>query len=233
MRSKWLIALTGVIIASGCASLKMDPSVYSKKKMAIIAYYGPAKPDMQGFGLAGSIQSVANGWTEKVVNTTYEEAVARMQRTMAVSFSAGSAAAAPSYTKLPTVWSEASYVNAKGLKPLKDADENDLLFAQVARELKVDAVMIFSHTWSLIKDEGSTRPYASDIFEVTIVDSTGKRVWAQRDSVESAKADLSLSGFGASLVGAIKDEDAIPLTKEATMKAVDKFLAAWVEKKNH
>ncbi len=33
-------------LASGCATLKYDPSVHQKKSMVIIALYGPKKPFM-------------------------------------------------------------------------------------------------------------------------------------------------------------------------------------------
>lgn len=225
------VAITSILYV-GCSTLNVDQAVYSHKKIAIVAYYGPKSPDMSSVGTIGTIQGVSSSWTTKILAETSPEMLAKLNRAGGVTFSMDNRpSAARSYASLPKVMGDSQYVNYSTLKPVKIGGDVEADMGKLAKELKVDGVMIMSHYWLIDRDKDSSRPYATDIFEVAIYNTEGKKVWKQKESVESAHAELSGGGFGTALVGAITEKDAQSTTREATLKAVDKFVTAWNDNK--
>ncbi|MGZ3689779.1 MAG: hypothetical protein ACXVBW_15865, partial [Bdellovibrionota bacterium] len=142
-----------------------------------------------------------------------------------------SAVATGSYRGLASVFGASTYTTVDGMIPADLSPEHDAQFARLAKDLKVDAVILMANSYTLNRDDGSIQTTAMDRYEVAIVGSDGKRLWHEKDMVETRPSEASAAGLGSSIVGMIPKEEAESLLREVTLKAVQNFSSHFSQKR--
>jgi hypothetical protein len=219
LRPTWAGA---AIAVAACVTIRIDPAVVNAKRIALVAFYGPAV-------VAGISEGFSANNTRgfDVAADLVREVVPRLKQGLGVEvIPTERVAAAPSYASLQVVGSDDEYASLPGLRPLR-LEERDAALGELAEELDVDAVLLMRNYWSL---RGDVWPYGHNAVRIVIVGRNGRRLWDEEifhDSAHSGSLEVHEPRAELPTTG----NPALDWVREAVVRCVNHFTDAWNERR--
>ncbi|MCP4502349.1 MAG: hypothetical protein GY822_20530 [Deltaproteobacteria bacterium] len=225
-----LISVVCTFVMTGCVTTKSHPRAFEAKKVALVNYSAPVSL-LGGQGVVGLVQSLQNEWGKQIGDEVYRKVVDRLGTAMSVKvLSPKKVTGNKAYKKVHSQMTPDTsiYYAPHKIRPLQlTSDHERLVFAHLASELKVDAVILLEISFSLQKGSSYKPEYGEVTMRIDMYASDGTLLY-QQVAFGKAIPKHTAGSVGKSLFLGAMDKDIVKDTfLRASLDAVDTISKEW------